>query len=161
VFPLSLTLEELYHGASHRYRIGPPPTSTRGSDPAAAKATKTIIIKTPPGTRPGMIVRAAPGVAFEVHEVVHPHFRRMDADLWMCIELPWPGADRFEMQEGMVKFGGIGGEEVLVDMPASLVAASEGTRVKGKGMPIARGGVVVGYGDLFIRCVVPCRVCGA
>ncbi|KAI0056713.1 hypothetical protein BV25DRAFT_1545720 [Artomyces pyxidatus] len=138
VFPIELTLEELYRGTTRHFRI------------ASTEPHKGVSIAIPPGTRAGARVRVPDSVTFEVRCKPHACFDRVGKhDLAICVELPWTGAP-FPAGSA-VAFAGVCGEEVRVDVPRSLVEGTEGAKVRGRGMPICRDGKVVGYGDLYIR----------
>ncbi|TFY79613.1 hypothetical protein EWM64_g4398 [Hericium alpestre] len=147
VFPLELTLEDLYHGTSQRFRIRQP----SHADGRSQSPTRTVTIIIPAGTQPGARIQALPGVSFEIKEVPHTYYRRVGDDLLMCVELPWSGMDDLQMNGGSISFSGLGGEEVNVPLPETLVDATNGTRVRGKGMPVTKGGKIVEHGDLLIR----------
>lgn len=53
----------------------------------------------------------------------------------------------------MKRIRGLGGEELLVPIPPAVVRPGDMTRVPGAGMPLRRGGKVVGRGDLIVQCV--------
>ncbi|KAI0787482.1 hypothetical protein C8Q74DRAFT_609479 [Fomes fomentarius] len=110
IFPLNLPLEDLYFGATHRYRITRTLCSLRPSDPSHKShpsATKTqtvqIDIVVAPGWRTGTRIRV-PGVGnqrtdgsfqdivFVVEEIPHPRFTRKGDDLILPVRVPWADA---------------------------------------------------------------------
>ncbi|KAI0312840.1 hypothetical protein OF83DRAFT_1086742 [Amylostereum chailletii] len=146
VFPLEVSLEELYHGTTRQYQISTP-TSQASSTPDEKMQSVKIIIPA-------------------VRETPHTYFRRVDrsrtgdkkydargTDLYMCLELPWAGVDelRKDLSDAHVVFSGVDGKEMRIPAPADLVAATNGSKVVGKGMPVCEGGKVVRHGDLYIR----------
>ena len=221
IFPLPLTLEDLYFGTTHRYRItrslrspasspsSSPKSSSSASDGSVRKPTQTlqIDIKVAPGWRAGTRIRVpeagnqrADGsfqdIVFVVEESPHARFAREGDHLVLPVRVPWvdarsrpypssrecdpsddddsllggdgPRSHRFafgfggmhrgrgsgsghEEGEDEVYVMGLEGEEYTLPIPRTLVEAADGTRIFGAGMPVRKGGKVVGKGDLVIR----------
>ncbi|KAH9856608.1 hypothetical protein C2E23DRAFT_866011 [Lenzites betulinus] len=222
IFPLHLTLEDLYYGTVHRYRI----TRTLNAAPAPApkgaqRQTVQIDVHVSPGWTTGARIRVPrvgnqrpdgsfQDIVFVVAEAPHPRFVRRGDDLVLPVRVPWvdmhapvrpypPGGlygdadsdlghgcrDREERdggrywlrsrgrafrhaqagyehgpghayghppeEEDEVYVRGINGEEYTIPIPRSLVAAADGSRIYGAGMPARRNGCVVGMGDMVIR----------
>ncbi|OBZ72503.1 Protein psi1 [Grifola frondosa] len=165
IFPLRLTLADLYYGAAHRYRI------TRRLWSEKTQRIQ-IDVEICPGWRRGTRIRV-PGVGnerkdgsfqdlvFVVEEAPHPRFTRSGDDLIVAVQVPWAeacprrpypsGACGGAKCEEELYVQGLDGEEFAVSIPRSLVEAADGTRIYGAGMPVRRGGKVVGKGDLVIR----------
>ena len=101
IFPLHLTLEDLYYGATHRYRI----TRTLCPSHKSSSPTQTvqIDINVAPGWRTGTRIRV-PGVGnqrpdgsfqdivFVVEDAPHPRFTRAGDDLILPVRVPWADA---------------------------------------------------------------------
>lgn len=170
IFPLHLSLDDLYHGASHHYRI----IRTLRS---GKTQTVKIDIKVLPGWHKGTRIRV-PGVGnerkdgtfqdivFVVDELPHAQFSRTDNDLYVAIQVPWADArsrpyswssidsrldDDPNAKDELAFVKGLNGEEYALPIPVSLVEAADGTRIVGAGMPIREKGEVVGKGDLVIK----------
>ncbi|KAH9902740.1 hypothetical protein C8Q73DRAFT_18053 [Cubamyces lactineus] len=116
IFPLHLTLEDLYYGAVHRYRITrtlnatpathPHSRSTSHSVPAsegARRQTVQIDVHVSPGWTTGTRIRVprvgnqrADGsfqdIVFVVAESPHPRFIRRGDDLILPVRVPWVDA---------------------------------------------------------------------
>ncbi|KAI0749735.1 hypothetical protein C8Q80DRAFT_643268 [Daedaleopsis nitida] len=113
IFPLRLTLEDLYYGATHRYRITRTLSSTRSSEsahkssrshtPASKTQTVQIDVQVAPGWRTGTRIRVpavgnqrADGsfqdIVFVVEEVPHARFERAGDDLVLSVHVPWADA---------------------------------------------------------------------
>ena len=107
IFPLHTTLEDLYFGATHRYRItrtlNLPAQPHSHSHPRAAKQTVQLDVHVAPGWRNGTRVRV-PGVGnqradgsfqdivFVVTEAPHARFMRAGDDLVLPVRIPWADA---------------------------------------------------------------------
>ncbi|KAI8980063.1 hypothetical protein BD414DRAFT_538455 [Trametes punicea] len=108
IFPLHLTLEDLYFGAAHRYRITRTLNNIAPAMPAAPelvsagarRQTVQIDVHVAPGWTTGTRIRV-PGVGnqrpdgsfqdivFVVAEVQHPRFVRKGDDLILPVRVPW------------------------------------------------------------------------
>lgn len=106
IFPLPLTLEDLYFGAKHRYRITRTLRSEKSSHShSSAPKTQTVQIDVhvSPGWRNGTRIRV-PGVGnqcadgtfqdivFVVEEVAHSRFTRSGDDIVLPVRVPWTDA---------------------------------------------------------------------
>lgn len=171
IFPLPLTLEELYHGVSQNYRI------TRTLRSGQTQSVK-IHLRVSPSWQDGARVRV-PGVGneradgsfqdivFVVEEQPHAAFARAGDDVLVSVQVPWADApprpysstsdatedDADAFGEEAVYVRALGGREYSVPIPRSLVEAADGTRIVGAGMPVRKGGKLLGRGDLIIKCV--------
>lgn len=179
MFPLPLSLDDLYHGASHTYRI----TRTLRS---GKTQTVKIDIKILPGWRKGTRIRV-PGVGnqrrddsfqdivFVVEELPDPRFTRVENDLFISVQVPWAdsqsrpyswspsdsaehgcsditaSATPSHPPEELAFLKGLNGEEFALSIPRTLVEGADGTRIVGAGMPIRNRGRVDGKGDLVVR----------
>ncbi|KAH9831553.1 uncharacterized protein C8Q71DRAFT_291271 [Rhodofomes roseus] len=154
-FPLRLTLDDLYHARAHHYRI------TRTLRSGATESVKIPIPVDPAwrtGTRvlvPGMGNERADGsfqdIVFVVEQEHHPRFMRQGADLVAAVQVPWeerpPGAGDADHAYVL----GMDGEEFALPIPRTLSEGADGTRIVGAGMPVIKGGRMVGKGDLLVR----------
>ncbi|KAI0360204.1 DnaJ-domain-containing protein [Trametes cingulata] len=109
IFPLHLSLEDLYFGAVHRYRItrtlNPAAPHTKSSPVSSADAgsrrqTVQIDVRVSPGWTTGTRIRVprvgnqrADGsfqdIVFVVAEAPHPRFIRRGNDLILPVRVPW------------------------------------------------------------------------
>jgi len=151
-FPLHLTLDDLYHARAHHYRI------TRTLRSGATESVKIPIPVDPAwrtGTRvivPGMGNERTDGsfqdIVFVVEQEEHPRFARQGDDLVAAVQVPWeehpPDADHAYVL-------GMDGEEFALRIPRTLAEGADGTRIVGAGMPVIKGGRIVGKGDLLVR----------
>ena len=150
IFPIDLTLEELFQGISLRFRV------TRKLLDGKTKDS-LIAIELPPGTLSGRKIRCpdcghqrADGtfqdVVFIIEEMPHDVFQRVKDDLLLDVYVPH--ADRLVNDVGEIGFLGIDGQHIKVKIPYSSDRnATEGKIVvKGAGMPFRRG-----RGDLIVR----------
>ncbi|KAI0822508.1 hypothetical protein BC628DRAFT_1412241 [Trametes gibbosa] len=109
IFPLHLTLEDLYLGTVHRYRItrtlnptsvtkSPPPTSSAHA--GAQRQTVQIDVHVSPGWTTGARIRVPrvgnqrpdgtfQDIVFVVAEAPHPRFVRRGDDLVLPVRVPW------------------------------------------------------------------------
>ncbi|KAI0342705.1 DnaJ-domain-containing protein [Trametopsis cervina] len=166
VFPLLLSLEDIYQGASQHYRI----TRTRRS--GTTQSVKVDVQVSPnwhSGTRirvPGVGNERKDGsyqdIVFLVEVEPHPTFTREGDDLVVAVQVPWadphtrpyPSTDSTACpseDEEEVYLKMLDGQEHALPIPRSLVEAADGTRVKGAGMPIRKHGKNVGRGDLIVK----------
>ncbi|KZT19036.1 DnaJ-domain-containing protein [Neolentinus lepideus HHB14362 ss-1] len=160
IFPLALSLEELFHGTCQRYSI---------SRHLLSGEAKTVIIDVdiPPGCRDGTQIRV-PGVGnqrkdgtlqdivFLVTQRDDSRFVREQDDLITNVQLPCRESSCYFEQDDVVYVEGINGHMYLIPVPLSASKATQDYRIKGAGMPIRRGGCVAGYGDLLIRWNLVC-----
>lgn len=171
LFPLPLSLEDLYRARSHHYRI------TRTLRSGSTQSVK-IDIKVSPSWRTGTRIRV-PGVGnerkdgtfqdivFVVEEQPHPIFTRVDNDLVINVQIPWADTRSrpyppicHAVDDGRptpcdeeVYVKSIDGQEYALPIPRSLVEGADGSRVVGAGMPIRKHGKNTGKGDLVIKWV--------
>lgn len=155
IFPLPLTLDEIYHGTTYRFLV----TRELLSHPTEQVE---ISINIPPGMRSGTrIVCPRAGhqrkdgtlqdVVFLVEEVPEERFSRVKDDLFLDVCIPW--ADPLADQGGEICIQGIDGKEITFTLPYPIYdKATEGqVLVKGAGMPIRDGRRTVGRGDMIVR----------
>lgn len=150
IFPIDMTLEDLFHGTSLRFRVTRKLLSGKTKD-------SMIAIDLPPGTLSGRKIRC-PGcghqrkdesfqdVVFIIQEKPHDRFERKDDDLIMDVYVPY--ADRLVEDGGDITLEGIDGELIQVNIPYPDQSSREEGRVvvKGAGMPFRKG-----RGDLIVR----------
>jgi len=158
VYPVQATLEELYYGVTQRYRITRHLLNGKTRD-------LFIDLEILPGFKKGTKIRFAgvgnervnarpQDVVFVIEEAAHPHFTREGSTLRvMNVEL-----DLIEALTGdgkmLKRIRGLGGEDILVPIPPAVVRPGDMTRVPGAGMPMRRGGKVVGKGDLIVHWTI-------
>ncbi|TFK49643.1 DnaJ-domain-containing protein [Heliocybe sulcata] len=160
IFPLALSLEELFHGTCQRYSI------LRHLLSGEAK-TAIIDVDIPAGCRDGAQIRV-PGVGnerkdgtlqdiiFLVVQQDDSRFVRERDDLVTEVRLPCRESSCYFEQDDVVYVEGLDGHLYLVPVPLSASKASQDHHIKGAGMPIRRGGRMVGHGDLIIRWNLVC-----
>eukprot|EP01063_Lacrimia_lanifica_P035740 TRINITY_DN6900_c0_g1_i1.p1 TRINITY_DN6900_c0_g1~~TRINITY_DN6900_c0_g1_i1.p1 ORF type:complete len:301 (+),score=79.64 TRINITY_DN6900_c0_g1_i1:55-957(+) len=147
-FPVELTLEELAAGCTKKRKI----TRKRVQGGQVVDEATVLEIATKPGWKAGTKVtfpgesdqtlqHAAGDVVFVVKEKPHPLFTRRDADLVHAPTLSAAG-DR------TVSLTLLDGTTEVV-----TVAANGTATLKGKGMPVRKGGQQVGVGDLVVEPV--------
>ncbi|KAG6862506.1 hypothetical protein C0995_000054 [Termitomyces sp. Mi166 len=153
-YSLPLTLEDLFNGKHCRFCLVRHSLSGR---------SKNVIIEidVPSGCRSGTRILcrgvgnelpngALQDVVFVIEETPHPHFSRIEDDLYLDINLPW--TDSLAQCPEKVKIKGIDGKEVVVSIDYARHRMLKGELyVRGAGMPIRDGGRVVGRSDLIIR----------
>ncbi|KAG6334489.1 hypothetical protein ID866_4600 [Astraeus odoratus] len=155
LFPLPLTLEEIFHGSRHRFLVRRELLSRRVEQ-------VEISVHVPAGTRPGTrIVCPRAGhqrkdgtfqdVVFLVEDELDQRFSRVNDDLYLDIYVPWQ--DSLVDRGGEICIEGLDGEEIVFALPYPIYdQCTEGkVFVKGAGMPIRQGHKVVGRGDMIIR----------
>ncbi|KAF9243469.1 DnaJ domain-containing protein [Melanogaster broomeanus] len=155
LFPLPLTLDEMYHGTSYRFLVTRELLSRRTEE-------VEISIDIPPGTRGGTrIVCAGTGhqrkdgtlqdVIFLVEEVPDERFSRINDDLYLDVCVPWE--DALADQGGELCIEGMDGEEITFALPYPLYGEDTDGQVlvKGAGMPIREGRKTIGRGDMIVR----------
>ncbi|KAG1821618.1 DnaJ domain-containing protein [Suillus subaureus] len=148
VFPLPLTLDEMYYGTAFQFLI------TRELLNRKTEQVE-IYVDVPLGIRSGTrIVCPRTGhqrkdgtlqdVVFLVEEVPHD-------DLFVDICVPW--VETLAEQGADICIDGMDGEEIIFALPYPIYDKStEGQLlVKGAGMPIREGRKAVGRGDLIVR----------
>lgn len=155
LFPLPLTLDEMYYGTAFQFLI------TRELLSRKTEQVE-IYVDVPPGIRSGTrIVCPRTGhqrkdgtlqdVIFLIEEVPHGVFTRVKDDLFVDICVPW--VETLAEQGADICIDGMDGEEIIFTLPYPIYDKStEGQLlVKGAGMPIREGRKTVGRGDLIIR----------
>ncbi|KAF8558192.1 DnaJ-domain-containing protein [Imleria badia] len=155
IFPLPLTLDEMYHGTTYRFLVTRELLSRRTEQ-------VEISIDIPPGMRSGTRIvcprtghqrkdGALQDVVFLVEEVPEERFSRVKDDLFLDVCIPW--ADPLADQGGEICIQGIDGKEITFTLPYPIYdKATEGqVLVKGAGMPIRDGRRTIGRGDMIVR----------
>ena len=154
-FTITFTLDELFHGARHRYRLKRHFLSGR-------RKNVVFDVDIPPGCHPGskVIFRDAGNertdgtlqdVVFVIEETPHERFRRVKDDLVMDVKLPWVKSLKEDVTQ--LSLQGLDGElNLVICYPGNM--ATQGTYVvPAAGMPVRRHGKVVGRGALIVRYV--------
>ncbi|KAI6042547.1 hypothetical protein EDC04DRAFT_2866739 [Pisolithus marmoratus] len=155
IFPLPMTLEDIFHGSRHRFLIKRELLSHKIEE-------VEICIHVPAGTRtstrivcPGAGHQCRDGtfqdVVFLIEDEPEQRFSRVNDDLYLDICVPWQ--DSLADQGGDICIDGLDGEEIVFPLPYPVHDyATEGrVFVKGAGMPIRRGRKIVGRGDMIVR----------
>lgn len=155
IFPLPLTLEEIFHGSLHRFLIKRELLSHKIEE-------VEICVRVPAGTRTGtrIVCRHAghqrkdgtfQDVVFLVEDEPEQRFSRVNDDLYLDIRVPWQ--DSLADGGGDIYIDGLDGEEIVFPLPYPIHdCATEGqVFVKGAGMPIRCGHKIVGRGDMIVR----------
>ncbi|KAG2154025.1 DnaJ domain-containing protein [Suillus clintonianus] len=155
LFPLPLTLDEMYYGTTYQFLI------TRELLSRKTEQVE-IYIDVPPGIRSGTrIICPRTGhqrkdgtlqdVIFLIEQVPHGGITRMKDDLFMDICVPW--VETLAERGANICVDGMDGEEIIFALPYPIYDKStEGQLlVKGAGMPIREGRKTVGRGDLIVR----------
>lgn len=160
IFPLHLTLSELFRGTCQRYSIGRHLLS-------GEIKTALLDVEIPPGCRDGARIRV-PGagnqrrdgslqdIVFLVVQREDGMFVREKDDLVTYVQLPCRESSCYFEQDDVVYVEGMDGHMYLVPVPLSSSKAAEDYHIKGAGMPVRKGGRVVGYGDMVIRWNLIC-----
>ena len=183
IFPLPLTLEELYSGTNYKFQITrqmrsspkpdshstPTPKSTQSQpDDESSISTIHVDVDIPPGGYKNMTQMRFEGIGnqrksdgtfqdivFVIQEVLHDRFIRIQDDLVARIELTW---DEALQKEEVILVDGLDGEKIEVPIPRAPDDSKE-TRMPKAGMPIRNAkDEVVGRGDLVIRQVFPVSI---
>ncbi|KAF9223699.1 hypothetical protein BS17DRAFT_704779 [Gyrodon lividus] len=155
LFPLPLTLDDMYHGTSYRFLVTRELLSHRTEQveisidiPAGMRSgTRIICPRTGHQRKDGTLQ----DVVFLVEEVPDERFSRVKDDLYLDVCVPW--ADSLADQGGELCIEGMNGEEIIFALPYPIYdKATEGqVLVKGAGMPIREGRKMVGRGDMIVR----------
>lgn len=131
--PITITLDEAFHGATRRLDLQGP------------AGRKTVEIKIPKGTTQGAKIRlAGEGLILKVKVAPHPRFTTVGRDLNTDVKLaPWQAAlgDRVDVKT-------LDGTVSLNVPPGS--SSGQKLRLKGKGLPNLKGPA----GDLFVRLMI-------
>jgi len=149
---LELTLEELFHGTTVRFRV---------TCRLLTGKTKQclVVIDIPQGTYAGTKIRC-PGIGHErkngtrqdvvfiVAEKPHNRFQRLEDDLVLDVLVPY--VDQLAEQGGDITVESIDGTMLIVNIPYPIERNSTDGQVivKGAGMPCRDG-----RGDLIVKCV--------
>lgn len=155
LFPLSLTLDEMYYGTAFQFLI------TRELLSRKTEQVE-IYVDVPSGIRSGTrIVCPRTGhqrkdgtlqdIIFLIEEVPHGSFTRVKDDLFVDVCVPW--VETLADQGANICIDGMDGEEIIFALPYPIYDKStEGQLlVKGAGMPVREGRKTVGRGDLIVR----------
>ncbi|KAI6168125.1 hypothetical protein EDD17DRAFT_1773166 [Pisolithus thermaeus] len=155
MFPLPVTLEEIFYGSRHRFLIKRELLSHKIEE-------VEICVRVPAGTRTGtrIVCRGAghqrkdgtfQDVVFLVEDEPGQRFSRVNDDLYLDIRVPWQ--DSLADGGGDIYIDGLDGEEIVFPLPYPIHDnTTEGqVFVKGAGMPTLRGHRIVGRGDMIVR----------
>ncbi|KAI6108008.1 hypothetical protein F5141DRAFT_92886 [Pisolithus sp. B1] len=155
MFPLPMTLEEIFYGSRHRFLIKRELLSHKIEE-------VEICVRVPAGTRTGtrIVCRGAghqrkdgtfQDVVFLVEDEPGQRFSRVNEDLYLDIRVPWQ--DSLADRGGDIYIDGLDGEEIVFPLPYPIHDnTTEGqVFVKGAGMPTRHGHKIVGRGDMIVR----------
>ncbi|KAG9039275.1 hypothetical protein FRB95_011860 [Tulasnella sp. JGI-2019a] len=156
VHPLPLTLEQLFRGGKHEFRI------TRHMLDGSKKDT-TVLVDVQPGwksgtriTFPGAGNERTPGqyqdVIFVVEQIHHERFARLDGGrLVVTEEISLPDALTPGRKLHTRRIVGLDGKVIEFVAPSVIIKNGLETVVKGHGMYIRSKSQIAGRGDLVIR----------
>lgn len=162
VHPLPLTLEQLFKGGKHEYKI------TRHMLDGSKK-DQVVLVDVQPGWKSGTRItfpRAgneyAPGrfqdVIFVVEQIHHERLARLDGGRLVVTEMiDLPDAMNAGRKPQTRRIVGVDGKVIEFVAPSCVIKNGMETVVKGHGMYLRSKSHVVGRGDLVIRWVVPQR----
>jgi DnaJ homolog subfamily B member 4 len=152
-FPLKVSLEELYNGATKRMKVSRKLLSGKTED-------KILEITVLPGWKSGTKVRfphagnevpsgESQDLVFIVEEKPHPRFVRDGSDLMHTIKIPL--VDALTSDGGTRQVEGLSGSSITVTLPSGVIKPGQETRVGGGGMPVRKDGTQRSKGDLVIK----------
>lgn len=155
IFPLPLTLEELYEGASHRYRITRHLLSGKKKD-------VMVEIDVGSGWKKGTKIRftgagneregnTPQDVVFVVEEIPHQTFVREGSTLITRVKISLLEALAGEGRR--IQIIGLDGKPILIETPPEIIRPGDECVIEGAGMPIRKHGKIVGRGDMVVRSV--------
>lgn len=156
IYPLPLTLEELFKGGTYTYRIT---TRLLSGEPKIQE----VQIDVKPGWKPGTRIvfpdagnERAPGVfqtmIFVVEQVHHERFTRLDGGkLVLNQEVDLVDALKENGRREVRKVVGLDGKVIEFYPPKGVINPGQETVIKGEGMYTRSKSKVVGRGDLIIR----------
>jgi DnaJ-class molecular chaperone len=154
--PITVTLEDAYHGASRTLQLQIP-TGRYDLDRGGANAeAKRVEVKIPQGVADGQKIRlsgqgasgpAGPGDLYLIVQMApHPTFERQGDDLIADVPIPYTTA----ALGGEIRVPTMKGTFLTMRVPAGTQSGQK-FRLTGQGMPKLRGG---GHGDLYARARV-------
>ncbi|KAH7341335.1 hypothetical protein B0J17DRAFT_646150 [Rhizoctonia solani] len=165
LFPVYLTLEDLYTCKTHRFRINRHLLNGQSKE-------VLVDVSVQPNWRDGTQLRCKglgnereglppQDVIFVVKEKLHPRFLRdpVGYDIYARLEISLVialGGGATNDEALLIK--GVDGREIVVDVPPPVVRHGSMTRIKGAGMPKhkTKDGSVPLRGDLILEwCVLP------
>lgn len=158
IYPLPLTLEELFKGGKYTYRI-----TTRLL--SGAPKIQEVEVDVKPGWKSGTRIifpsagnERTPGkfqdMIFVVEQVHHERFARLDGGrLVLNQDIDLVDALKENVQREARKVVGIDGNIIQFYPPQGVIRSGKETVVKGQGMWIRSKSQVIGRGDLIIRWV--------
>ncbi|KAG8919427.1 hypothetical protein FRC01_001291 [Tulasnella sp. 417] len=156
VYPLMLTLEELFKGGTYAYQIT---TRLLSGEPK----TQTVRIDVMPGWAPGTQIivpnagnECAPGefqtMIFVVEQVQHEWFTRREGGMLEYVQdISLLDARNVNRTRALCKVVGLDGEIIKFYPPRGAILHGQESVIKEKGMYKRSKGKVVGRGDLIIR----------
>ncbi|KAG9030546.1 hypothetical protein FS837_003249 [Tulasnella sp. UAMH 9824] len=156
IYPLRLTLEELFKGGTYTYRIT---TRLLSGKPKTREVRVHVMPGWATGTRisfPNAGHEYAPGLfqtmIFVVQQVNHPQFtRREDGKLECYLDISHSDARKTNETRAPRRVVGLDGKIIEFSPPRSEIWHGQKMVIKGQGMHKRSKGKVVGRGDLIIR----------
>ena len=154
LYPLALTLEELFSGMHCRFCI-----VRRMNDGQARHVL--IELDIPPGCQQGTKILcrgvghqlpngSLQDVAFVIDETPHARFTRFEDDLFLDLRISW--TEDLRRHSKRVDVRSLDGENLCVYIDYARDKSLTGSYgIRGAGMPIRRQGEVCGRGNLIVR----------
>ncbi|KAG8935383.1 hypothetical protein FRC02_008188 [Tulasnella sp. 418] len=155
VYPLPLTLEQLFHGGSHQFRI------TQHMLDGTTKMQK-VHVEVQPGWKTGTRVvfpgagnqrvdKSFQDVVFVVEQLHHDRFARLDGGR-LVLNLDMELAEALKGKgRAPRRIKGLDGRTVEFHPPPGIIKNGMQTILPARGMPIRSKSKVVGRGDLIIN----------
>lgn len=153
IYPLTLTLEELFSGKHCHFGIVRRMISGK-------ERNVVIELDIPPGCQRGTRILcrgvghqlpdgSLQDIVFVIEEAVHDRFTRSKDDLFLDLRISW--TDDLRRQSKRVGIRGLDGEELSIYIEARDKVLTGSHGIRGAGMPIRRQGKVRGRGNLIVR----------
>ncbi|KAG8948542.1 hypothetical protein FRC03_000711 [Tulasnella sp. 419] len=155
VYPLPLTLEQLFRGGSHEFAV------TRYMLDRTTQKER-IRVEVQPGWKPGTRIlfpdagnqiadKIFQDVVFVVEQIQHPRFARLDGGR-LALNLDITFADALKGEGRTPRhIKCLDGTTIEFHLPPGVIKSGMQTILRGKGMPIRSKSKVVGRGDLIIK----------
>jgi DnaJ-class molecular chaperone len=154
IYPLTLTLEELFSGKHCHFGIVRRMNSGK-------ERNVVIELDIPPGCQRGTRILcrgvghelpdgSLQDIVFVVEEAAHDRFTRLGDDLSLDLRISW--TDDLRRHPKRVGIRGLDGEELSIYIEYARDRVLTGSHgIRGAGMPIRRHGEVCGRGNLIVR----------
>lgn len=161
IYPLQLTLEELFKGGKYNFRIT---THLLNGDPKISEVEIDVLPGWKMGTRitfPNAGNEFKPGVfqtmIFVVEQIHHERFARLSKGR-LVLNQDISLADSFKEgpRKEPIRILGLDGKTLEFTPPSGVIKPGQETIIRNQGMYIRNKSEVVGRGDLIIRYVSSC-----